>query len=83
MISQTEHAKCALAMMTEANEILMNSLQYVKEKCSDQEYTEYQAGMAQVVGQLFFLLMEPIYQQHPSLAPTDTPKQFMDRWKKE
>jgi len=36
--------------------------------------------MAHVLGRLFFLVMEPIYRVHPSLAPPDTPREFSDAW---
>jgi hypothetical protein len=38
--------------------------------------------MAHVQGRLFFLVMEPIYREHPSLAPPDAPQEFLDAWKK-
>ena len=82
MIKDDAIARTALDMMNNAHKLLMDSLRLVQEKCSDEERKEFQTGMAHVLGRLFFLLMEPIYREHPSLAPPDTPKEFMDSWVK-
>jgi len=82
MIGDKQKAKAALDQMERAHKLLMGSLQFVKANCSDAEYKSYRAGMAQVLGQLFFLVMEPIYRQHPSLAPPDTPQEFLTDWGK-
>jgi hypothetical protein len=71
-----------LDLMNKAHVLLMDSLKFVQENCSPEEYKEFQAGMAHVLGRLFFLLMEPIYMEHPSLAPSDTPKEFIESWRK-
>jgi hypothetical protein len=76
-------AKSALDMINKAHGLLMDSLRLVEEKCSDEEYKTFQSEMAQILGQLFFLVMEPIYREHPSLAGSDTPKQFLDAWRKD
>jgi hypothetical protein len=80
MIRDKQKAGTALDQMEKAHGLLMNSLKFVKENCPDNEYKAYRAGMAQVLGQLYFLVMEPIYRQHPSLAPPDTPKEFLAEW---
>jgi hypothetical protein len=80
MIRDKQKAGAALDQMEKAHRLLMDSLKFVKENCPDDEYKPYRAGMAQVLGQLFFLVMEPIYRQHPSLAPPDTPKEFLKEW---
>jgi hypothetical protein len=75
-------AKSALEMINNAHGLLMDSLKVVESKCSEEEYKEFQSGMAHVLGRLFFLLMDPIYREHPSLTPPDTPKEFTDSWSK-
>jgi len=82
MIRDGAVAKEALSLMENANGLLIKSLALVQEKSTPEEYKEFQAAMAQVLGRLFFLVMEPIYRQHPSLAPADTPKEFLDSWTK-
>jgi hypothetical protein len=82
MIKDETIAKQALDLMNKGHALLMDSLKLVQEKCSDEEYKEFQPEMAQVLGRLFFSLMEPIYRQHPSLAPSDTPEEFLDIWRK-
>jgi hypothetical protein len=66
--------------MEKAEKILKESLELVRANCSEGEYKAYRSGIAQIDGRLFFLLMEPIYCQHPSLIPPDTPPYFVERW---
>jgi hypothetical protein len=82
MIEDAKTAKRALELMEQAHRLLMESLEVVRTNYSDEEYREYRKGMAQVVGHLFFLTMEPIYRQHPTLAPRDTPQKFVEAWSK-
>jgi hypothetical protein len=72
MIRDDHVAKDALSLTEKAHGLLMESLALVRGKCSQEESKEFQAAMAQ---------MEPIYREHPSLAPPDTPQQFLDSWK--
>ena len=82
MIRDKATAKSVLDLVNKGHSLLMDSLKLVETKCSEEEYKEFQSKMAQVLGQLFFMVMEPIYREHPSLAPPDTPKEFMDSWVK-
>jgi hypothetical protein len=82
MIQDDALAKDALSLIENANGQLIKSLGLVQEK-SPAEYEEFRGAMAQVLGRLFFLVMEPIYREHPSLAHADTPKEFRDSWSKE
>jgi hypothetical protein len=82
MIRDKQTASAAIELMERAHKLLMDSLRFVKANCPDDEYKLYGAGMSQVLGQLFFLVMEPIYRQHPSLAPSDSPQEFMTEWSK-
>jgi hypothetical protein len=83
MIRNEETAKSALELMNSAHKLLMDSLKLVEEKCSNEERKEFERRMAHVLWQLFSVLMDPIYREHPSLAPPDTPKEFMDAWRGE
>ena len=82
MIKDEAIAKSALGCISEAHDLLMQSLRIVEARCSDEEYKIFQTRMAQILGQLFFLVMEPIYREHPLLAPPETPKDFLDSWRK-
>lgn len=82
MIQDDTVAKDALSLLESANGLLSKSLGLVQEKSTSEEYQVFRGAMAQVQGRLFFLVMEPIYRQHPSLAPADTPKEFLDSWNK-
>jgi hypothetical protein len=81
MISDAQTAKLALDLMNKADSALMESLDLVRANCSDEEYKGYRGAMSHVLGRLFFLLMDPIYRQHPSLAPPDAPPEFVRAWK--
>jgi hypothetical protein len=80
MIRDDAVAKDALSLMENAHASLMQSLTLVREKCTQEDSNEFRAAMAQVLGRLFFLVMEPIYREHPALAPPDTPREFLDLW---
>jgi hypothetical protein len=83
MIRDDRVAKDTLSLLENANGLLTKSLALVRDKSTPDEYNEFRGAMAQVLGRRFFLVMEPIYREHPSLAPTDTPKEFRDSWSKE
>jgi len=82
MIRDEAVAKHALDLMNKSHSLLMESFRLVQERCSEDECRQFQSEMAKVLGRLFFQLMEPIYREHPSLAPSDTPKEFLDAWRK-
>jgi len=81
MIRDEEIARQAVELASQANRLLNDSLALVRSKCSIEEYEAYRRGIAHVTGPLFFLVMEPIYCAHPSLAPPDTPPDFLERWR--
>jgi len=80
MLRDKETARAALKELESAHKLLMDSLSLVKTNCSREEYEAYRVGMSQILGRLFYLVMEPIYRQHPSLAPADTPEDFLTEW---
>jgi hypothetical protein len=82
MIQDVNTAKRALELIEQADKLLIESMDLVRSGCSDEEHKDYRRGMAHVTGRLFFLVMEPIYRQHPSLAPPDTPPEFLEAWAK-
>jgi hypothetical protein len=83
MIRDETTAKSAISLMENAHALLMDSLKLVQKNCDEEEYKEFSRGMAHVLGHLYFLVMEPIYAQHPTLAPADTPLDFIERWRKQ
>lgn len=48
---------------------LDNHLRLIQEQCSEQEFSEYRASIGTVMGELLTGLMQPIYDQHPTLRP--------------
>jgi len=83
MIRNEETAKSALELMNAAHKLLMDSLKLVEEKCPNEECKEFEKRMAHILWQLFSVLMDPIYREHPSLAPPDTPKEFLEAWRRQ
>jgi len=82
MIRDADMARRTVGLAEQANKLLGNSLELVRSNCSKEEYEAYRRAMAQVTGRLFFLVMEPIYRAHLSLAPPDTPADFLERWRR-
>ena len=82
MIRDIETARQAVDLAQQADKLLTNSLELVRSKCSGEEYEAYSRAMAQVHGHLFFLVMEPIFCVHSSLAPPDSPADFLERWRR-
>lgn len=83
MIRNAETARQVVELARQANQLLIDSLEPVRSNCSNEEYEGYKRGIAHVTGPLFFLVMEPVYCLHPSLAPPDTPAEFLDRWRRQ
>ena len=81
MIRDEQTARAAMDALEKARQLLVDSVDMVKNRCTDEEYKAYHRGVAQVIARIFFLVMEPIYREHPSLAPPDTPQEFLDAWK--
>jgi len=81
MIRDEEIARQAVELASQANRLLNDSLELVRSKCSREESEAYGRAMSHVTGRLFFLVMEPIYCTHLSLAPPDTPPDFLERWR--
>jgi len=81
MIRDERIARAAMDALEGAHKLLADSADMVKNHCTDEEYKAYHRGVAQVLGRIFFLVMEPIYREHPTLAPPDTPQDFLDAWK--
>jgi hypothetical protein len=80
MIQDEIIAKQVLRLTENAQAVLMNALEIVRANCTEQEIKKFQAEIAQVKGRLFFNVMEPLYRDHPALAPPDTPPEFIERW---
>ena len=82
MIRDESTAREAVELAQQANKLLMDSLALVRSNCSKEEYEAYRSGITQATARLFFLVMEPIYRAHLSLAPPDTPPDFLERWRR-
>jgi hypothetical protein len=80
MIRDAQTAVRVLELVDNANRMLKESLELVRTSCPEEEYDAYLPGIAQVTGRLFFLVIQPIYIQHPALIPADTPREFVEAW---
>jgi hypothetical protein len=50
---------------------LNEALRTIQENCSEAEFKRYQLAFGKVMGTLFLDVLEPIYQEHPSLTPPE------------
>ncbi len=41
----------------------------MKRTCSARDFKRHRAAVGRILGSLFFDLLQPIYQEHPALAP--------------
>jgi hypothetical protein len=78
MIQNTETAKRILAALEETCRQLRETLPIVQEDCSESEYKAYSREVAQISGRIFYLIMDPIYCQHPDLAPPEAPPKMVE-----
>jgi hypothetical protein len=61
----------------EAYRVLDDSAALVRERCSEEEIKNYLQQVGNVLCELIFRMMEPLYKEHPELKPegwTDFPE---------
>jgi hypothetical protein len=61
----------------EAYRVLDDSAALVREQCSEEEIKNYLQQVGNVLYELIFRMMEPLYKEHPGLKPegwTDVPE---------
>jgi hypothetical protein len=77
MIENDEVAAKVSAALSEAYRVLDESAALVRERCNEAETKYYLQQVGNVLYELIFRMMEPLYQAHPELKPdswTDCPE---------
>jgi len=77
MIENEEVAAEVAAALREAYQVLDNSAALVRQRCSEAETNNYLQQVGNVLYELIFRMMEPLYKAHPELKPngwTDSPE---------
>ena len=77
MIENEEVAAEVDAALREAYRVLDNSAALVRQRCSEEETNNYLQQVGNVLYELIFRMMEPLYKAHPGLKPngwTDSPE---------
>jgi hypothetical protein len=76
MITDKIIAKEVGTRILEANRLLNESVLLVDEQCSKAEAEKFKLAVAQVMAELLFSVVNPLYRQHPDIAPPglDVPK---------
>ncbi len=77
MIENAEVAGKVDVALREAYRVLDNSAALVRERCSEEETKNYLQQVGNVLYELIFRMMEPLYEAHPELKPdgwTDFPE---------
>lgn len=77
MIENPEVAAKVDEAVREAYRVLDNSAALVRERCSEVETKNYLQAVGNVMYELIFRMMEPLYKAHPELKPagwTDSPE---------
>jgi hypothetical protein len=71
MIHDKDMAARLLHMITSPTDELVDSIEEVRQRCSEDEFKAYSKGPAYVVGYAYTDLMVPIYEEHPELKPPE------------
>jgi hypothetical protein len=69
MITNAETAKKVSALMLDIFHRLDESIVTVRNNCSSEEAAAYQKAVGRVVGPIVMDVLEPLYEQHPTLKP--------------
>jgi hypothetical protein len=77
VIENPEVAAKVDVAIREAYRVLDDSAALVRERCSEEETKNYLQQVGNVLYELIFRMMEPLYKEHPELKPegwTDFPE---------
>jgi hypothetical protein len=66
-----ETAKKVAELLSEASGRLDQSVAIVKEGESDAEFVAYRKAIGEVMGALYFRVLESLWREHPDLAPPE------------
>jgi hypothetical protein len=71
MISSLETARAVAATMNDMFQRVAESVDLVSGTCPAEDATAYRRATANIVGSIVFDVLEPLYEQHPSLKPAN------------
>ncbi|GEM_PF-217208 len=71
MIKDKEVAVPLDKLMKEITKEINESIILVQEQCSEEEFKTYRRAAAQVMGDIFLDIMNPIYNLHPDIIPDE------------
>lgn len=69
--------------LNEANRSIIDALKLVEELCPPHEIELFRHETANVAGHLFALLLRPLWQRHPDLAPEGLDMTLANKGKKQ
>lgn len=58
-----------VALMRECSDKLNVSVQKVKDTCTEEEFLEYRKTIGKIMGDMYFDVMRPIFEEYPDLEP--------------
>jgi hypothetical protein len=61
-------------LMIEIERQIGKSLESVNERCSPEEYKAYKKATGKVISTIVFDIVEPLYEEHPTLKPPNWDK---------
>jgi hypothetical protein len=64
-----EVAEKVAILMLQINSKLNDSVAYVRDTCSKEEFEAYRKAVGMLMGSILLDVEEPIYKEHPSLRP--------------
>ena len=68
---QLQVARQVLALMLEYSGKLDQSIQLVKDSCTEQEFLDYREAVGKIMGEMCVEIMWPIFKEHPDLEPDE------------
>jgi hypothetical protein len=83
MIKDPKAAKRILELLEESSSRLTDSIEVARQGCPEEEFKAYLRETAQVLGRIFYLILDPIYREHPGLVPEGGPQKDVERWRAE
>ncbi|HVK55416.1 MAG TPA: hypothetical protein VM532_10355 [Burkholderiales bacterium] len=66
-----EVAEKISVLMLQLNSKLNDSISFVRDNCSKEEFEAYRKVAGMLMGSILLDIEEPIYQEHPTLRPHD------------
>lgn len=77
LFSDKELARRAAALVQRQSGELDASLAELQSECTQDEFNQYRAAVANIMGAMFVEILEPIWEEFPELAPEDLRDQYV------